>query len=209
MAIQNRRGPDASYDPNKMLAGEFAVATDEGKLYIAFGPGNSKRILTEDDAETINSTLESKAPKASPAFTGAPTAPTAAAGTSTTQLATTAFVANAISGIAGAGYGVCQTTADTTTKTVTIRGLTVKKGTVVAVMFTEEAYGAFSLNVNGTTSTVYYNEVGYLPQGLITAGSTALFMYDDGYVFLAVNKVGKSQITATDLGSGTVEIGLV
>jgi len=92
MAIQNRRGPDASYDPNKMLAGEFAVATDEGKLYIAFGPGNSKRILTEDDAETINSALENKAPKASPAFTGAPTAPTAAVNTNTTQIATTAFV---------------------------------------------------------------------------------------------------------------------
>ena len=36
---------------------------------------------------------------ASPAFTGTPTAPTASAGTSTTQLATTAFVANAISGL--------------------------------------------------------------------------------------------------------------
>lgn len=35
----------------------------------------------------------------SPALTGTPTAPTADAGTSTTQLATTAFVANAVSGI--------------------------------------------------------------------------------------------------------------
>lgn len=60
MAIQNRRGPDASYDPNKMLAGEFAVATDEGKLYIAFGPGNSKRILTEDDTDTRTLTATNK-----------------------------------------------------------------------------------------------------------------------------------------------------
>ncbi|ATZ96294.1 MULTISPECIES: phage tail protein [Dickeya] len=36
------------------------------------------------------------APIASPAFTGSPAAPTAAAGTSTTQLATTAFVADAV-----------------------------------------------------------------------------------------------------------------
>jgi hypothetical protein len=36
---------------------------------------------------------------AGPAFTGAPTAPTAAPGTSTTQLATTAFVQNAVSGV--------------------------------------------------------------------------------------------------------------
>lgn len=83
MAIQNRRGPDASYDPNKMLAGEFAVATDEGKLYIAFGPGNSKRILTDTDLDST-------------ALTGTPTAPTAAAGTNTTQLATTAFVHTAV-----------------------------------------------------------------------------------------------------------------
>lgn len=42
------------------------------------------------------------APLASPALTGTPTAPTAAAGTNTTQVATTAFVTNAISGITGA-----------------------------------------------------------------------------------------------------------
>ena len=39
---------------------------------------------------------------ASPAFTGTPTAPTAASGTNTTQIATTAFVNSAISGITGA-----------------------------------------------------------------------------------------------------------
>lgn len=39
---------------------------------------------------------------ASPTFTGTPTAPTAEAGTNTTQIATTAFVNSAISGITGA-----------------------------------------------------------------------------------------------------------
>lgn len=43
--------------------------------------------------EQLN-TIPDLAPKASPVFTGTPTAPTAANGTSTTQLATTAFVAN-------------------------------------------------------------------------------------------------------------------
>ena len=41
------------------------------------------------------------APKASPALTGTPTAPTAAAGTNTTQLATTAFVQQEVGGKAG------------------------------------------------------------------------------------------------------------
>lgn len=40
-------------------------------------------------------TITGAAPLASPALTGVPTAPTAAAGTSTTQIATTAFVTNA------------------------------------------------------------------------------------------------------------------
>src|SRR5258706_2408680 len=42
-------------------------------------------------ATTITNLLAAKAPLASPALTGVPTAPTAAAGTNTTQLATTAF----------------------------------------------------------------------------------------------------------------------
>lgn len=87
MAIQNRRGPYSKYNASKMVAGEFAVATDEQKLFIAFAPGLSKRILLEDDMD-------------SPAFTGTPTAPTAASGTNTTQLATTAFVHDAVSGLA-------------------------------------------------------------------------------------------------------------
>ena len=41
---------------------------------------------------------------ASPAFTGTPTAPTAANGTNTTQVATTAFVNNAILGAIGGSY---------------------------------------------------------------------------------------------------------
>ena len=50
----------------------------------------------------FDSALTLKAPLASPALTGTPTAPTAGAGTSTTQLATTAFVQAALTGF-GAG----------------------------------------------------------------------------------------------------------
>lgn len=103
MAIQNRRGPYAKYNASKMVAGEFAVATDEQKLFIAFAPGESKQILTEDDADLIDSKLDNKAPKASPTFTGVPEAPTAAVNTSTTQIATTAFVQQEIADHGGGG----------------------------------------------------------------------------------------------------------
>ena len=46
--------------------------------------------------EMVENMLGDYAPKASPALTGTPTAPTAAAGTNNTQLATTAFVTTAI-----------------------------------------------------------------------------------------------------------------
>lgn len=60
--------------------------------------------------KVINSALALKAPLASPTFTGTPKAPTAAAGTKTTQIATTEFVstavANAIAGVTSITYKV-------------------------------------------------------------------------------------------------------
>ena len=53
-------------------------------------------LVRKSQADTL---LSLKAPLSSPAFTGTPTAPTAAPATSTTQLATTAFVQDAVSGL--------------------------------------------------------------------------------------------------------------
>jgi len=65
--------------------------------------GNSGKIVkgTELDTEfvAIASAIASKADVSSPALLGTPTAPTASAGTSTTQLATTAFVTAALSAV--------------------------------------------------------------------------------------------------------------
>lgn len=55
-------------------------------------------------ATTITDALALKAPLASPALTGTPTAPTASSGTSTTQIATTAFVDDAVSEIDGGTF---------------------------------------------------------------------------------------------------------
>lgn len=54
---------------------------------------------TEIDTEfnNIATAVATKADKASPTFTGTPVAPTASAGTNTTQIATTAFVTTAVS----------------------------------------------------------------------------------------------------------------
>jgi len=74
--------------------------------------GNAGKIVkgTEIDTEftAIASAISSKADSNSPTFTGTPTAPTASAGTNTTQLATTAFVQ-------AAGGRIIQTVSSTST----------------------------------------------------------------------------------------------
>jgi hypothetical protein len=66
----------------------------------ALSTGNPAKVIkgTEIDAEytAIASAISSKADSNSPTFTGTPLAPTASAGTSTTQIASTAFVATAV-----------------------------------------------------------------------------------------------------------------
>jgi hypothetical protein len=67
----------------------------------ALSTGNPAKVIkgTEIDAEytAIASAISSKADSNSPTFTGTPLTPTASAGTSTTQIASTAFVATAVS----------------------------------------------------------------------------------------------------------------
>ena len=52
---------------------------------------------------SVQSELNNKAPLASPDLTGVPTAPTASAGTNTTQIATTAFVQQELANVGGSG----------------------------------------------------------------------------------------------------------
>ena len=53
-------------------------------------------------ASTVTNSIATKAPLASPALTGTPTAPTASSGTNTTQIATTAYVQSELSGLGNA-----------------------------------------------------------------------------------------------------------
>jgi hypothetical protein len=61
---------------------------------------------------SLQAALDAKAPLASPALTGVPTAPTAAGGSSSTQIATTAFVAAAVSALINAAPGALDTLAE-------------------------------------------------------------------------------------------------
>lgn len=56
--------------------------------------------IAQSKVTNLTTDLAAKAPLASPTFTGTPAAPTATGGTNTTQIATTAFVASAITSAA-------------------------------------------------------------------------------------------------------------
>lgn len=75
----------------------FAVdmATQAELDAVAAAKANMSHTHAEADVTSLVADLALKAPLASPALTGTPTAPTAAPGTNTTQIATTAFVAAA------------------------------------------------------------------------------------------------------------------
>lgn len=85
--------------------------------------GNSGKIVKgteiDDEFNAIASAISSKADTASPSFTGTPAAPTAASGSNTTQIATTAFVTNAVTDERTATATLTGKTVNLTSNTLT------------------------------------------------------------------------------------------
>ena len=88
-----RNGTDLTPDANKKVNIEAVTGITMNGAAKEVGSGG---VVDLGTVITSHQSLSSYAKKASPAFTGTPTAPTAAAGTNTTQVATTAFVKTAI-----------------------------------------------------------------------------------------------------------------
>lgn len=88
--------------------GHKSITTDELAKAVKAAAGFS-HTHEIGDVTALQAALDAKAPKASPSFTGNPTAPTQTAGNNTTRLATTAFVQAALSS-AGAGLDVQEFT---------------------------------------------------------------------------------------------------
>ena len=85
----------AAIDWTKIAPSSTVSATELGYL-----DGVTSAIQTQIDSKLATSTASSTyAPLASPTFTGVPAAPTATAGTNTTQVATTAFVNTAVNNL--------------------------------------------------------------------------------------------------------------
>ncbi|WP_414705097.1 hypothetical protein [Pseudomonas sp.] len=90
---------------NGIAAGATANATD-AQLRARSSHTGEQAIST---ITGLAAALAAKAPLASPALTGTPTAPTAAAGTNTTQIATTAFVRAAVAALVNSSPAALDT----------------------------------------------------------------------------------------------------
>ena len=101
-------GGASTITDNNLTSGRALVSgsdgTNAGKVVessvtateLGYLSGATSNIQTQLSGKASSTDLAAKAPLASPALTGTPTAPTASAGTNNTQIATTAFVTSAV-----------------------------------------------------------------------------------------------------------------
>jgi hypothetical protein len=89
---------------------KLGISSTVSSTEIGYVDGVTSAIQTQLDAKLATATAASTyAPLASPALTGVPTAPTAAANTNTTQVATTAYVQTEITDLIAAAPGALDT----------------------------------------------------------------------------------------------------
>lgn len=94
---------------------DLGVVTNSTSFTVTSSDGNNASLPAANTTnwgvmtDEMYDTLQAAAPKASPALTGTPTAPTAAANTNTTQIATTAYVQTEIGDLIGGAPGALDT----------------------------------------------------------------------------------------------------
>jgi len=89
---------------------KLGISSTVSSTEIGYVDGVTSAIQTQLDAKLPTATAASTyAPLASPALTGVPTAPTAAANTNTTQIATTAYVQTELTDLIGGAPGALDT----------------------------------------------------------------------------------------------------
>lgn len=181
---------DPSDDPGReivrvtVISGDTLTATRAQESTSAT-THNTKRktyiIVAALTAKTLSTDIPATfAPLASPAFTGVPTAPTAAGGTNTTQVATTAFV------IGQGSAGITALTSD-----VTATG----PGSVAATLATVNANtGAFGSSTAIPNFTVN-------GKGLITAAGTTVVIAPAGTLTGAALAAGVTGSSLTSFGA--------
>ena len=152
--------------------------------------GNAGKIVkgTEIDTEfnAIATAISSKADVASPTFTGTPSAPTAASGTDSSQIATTAFVQDALDAAGGSiiqTVVVTTTSASSTTAAQNVLAATSHSATITPTSASSKILVLVSGSVyvfGGSSPTIGVTTV-YRGTTNLSGSGTAKFMTETGY----------------------------
>ena len=148
------------------------------------------------------------APLASPAFTGTPTAPTATAGTSTTQIATTEFVMDAMSG-AGAGTVTSVGISNATNGGLSVSGspitssgtITVGHSNILTSAQTTQAVYPIKIDKNGHISA--YGSAVTIPSKTSDLTNDSGFITSDSDEKLALAEITSTVQYYPIIGTGT------
>jgi hypothetical protein len=170
VTVTGGRGPTVNLSVPASSGGIDELTGD-----VTAGPGTGSQAATLVGTTNVgniiaaNATVASKAPTASPTFTGTPAAPTATVGTNTTQIATTAFVianaGGAVSSVFGRtgtvvaatnDYSVAQVTGAAPLASPTFTGTPAAPTATVGTNTTQIATTAFVLaNAGGSVASVF------------------------------------------------------
>jgi len=125
---------------------------------VGLGNVNNTSDASKPVSTATQTALDLKAPLASPTFTGTPLAPTPTAGDNTTKVATTAFVANAVSSASSGSYvnlTSAQTVAGAKTfsSPITVQSNTLKGDGSGSVRNVGLGLAVFNATVTGTWNT--------------------------------------------------------
>lgn len=142
------------------------------------------------DTNGLTAALAAKAPLASPALTGTPTAPTAAPGTNTTQVSTTAFVTAAVTAAGGIAIGTTAGTAADAATVVTVTGAQTVAG--VKTFSSQPAVPTATVSTApipkaqfdsyGTPCYLYINySTGVWPSRVVPTGAPMVIWWSAGY----------------------------
>ena len=178
------------------------VLTNNVSLITTNTTSNTSAIAANTASILTNSSdIELKAPIISPTFTGTPTAPTAAAGINTTQLATTAFVNNATSNISASSISGTVALSKGGTGQTTIAGMQ----SILGLAGTNVAIGATSgVTSQGSGAVAVGNGTGNNNQG----GNSVAIGYVAGAYYQGASSIAIGVNAAqTSQGANAVAIG--